>query len=990
MAEFSQASIDKLNTTLDRLAGGNSIGAKPSATNLDFSQVVDKMGDVAKSAIPVVIGFQRLATGAEPAAIAIANLGKVAGAIGLTGFGNAIDLVGKAILENKAQVDAATRAGFATNDVLKFTREAAGAGLTVEQFSKTLQNYGANIAGLSGSGARSAEQFSQLTTALRESKDSAIPSLLAFGVTTQELNDYAALSLTNSRKLNMADEQSRRLAMTAAEEMALQLTQTALATGMNREALAQQTKAAQDSADTFLVLNTLEGKQKDAYLETQIALKPLGPAADHLQVAFQTGKFDDTARGMYSALNAINGSADKLQSAQIRLQKAYESGDAAQIESAKQEQARAVALAQAAINSKQYAEVALTSNSNLAKVSREIVSDVAVQRSARQARANAEEAGGSYEAGADKARLEARATILGKQVDANGRPIDAQGKVITDTKSLQGAAEDPGQALSRGVNEFDNRIKTQASALATNFEDLNKEALKAPGAAKALTDSIASVAGPLTNTATKAAENQKAMEDVIKEIKKILPTPGENKSSSTVPDYNPTAKQRVTKERTSGTLGETGSPIEPADAIVKIHKGETVLDPDAVKNIRKSLNFSEISKTIDTTISSSGGGSTTTSRVQNEDSKKAEAELEKVRGQYESDRQKLLSQTKAQLGPDASFKDIIKAMTTGDSAKALEEKYKSLMDPLQKRMDDGTSIEVSRKEGVIEKTRQQVEEHTKILSTELDRKKTAASQSASIQSDAEKVKMAGYEREANLAKEVIGKNVAGLSDDAITAMLPKGAKMDDFYIDMNNKLQSFSADYVNKIQENEKAKQAVVTTYSNEQVDVVKTTEQLKKVVSSEQIAGKVEEAKAQMSKVLQTLDVKQLAGPVPIGSVTEQKKQMEDMFTKIGGGSLMGDMFNPKIIDTKQAEINKAKFAEEDKAKNEKQAREKQAEAEKQQASKQQSPVPPPAASQPATLNDLNEQLKILNSMMLRVISNTANTATHVEKTAKNTKLGR
>jgi hypothetical protein len=439
-----------------------------------------------------------------------------------------------------------------------------------------------------------------------------------------------------------------------------------------------------------------------------------------------------------------------------------------------------------------------------------------------------------------------------------------------------------------------------------------------------------------------------------------------------------------------GDIAENEEYIVGEDGPEKIRLAKPgVVTPN--KSINSGINLEEISKTISTTISSAGGGSTTTSRVQNEDSKKAEVELEKARTQYAADRQKLLDSIKTQLGSDATFRDITKAMRTSDAAVALEDKYKAIMDPLQKRVDEGTSIEVSKKQGVIEQTRQQVEEHTKILSTEASRKQEAVNKKSELAN----AEMAGYEKQANLAKDIIGKSVEGMGDDAITAMLPKGSAMDDFYIDMNNKLQSFSADYVNKIHENEKKKQDVVTTYSNEQVDIIKTTEQLKKNVNAEQISSKIEEAKTQMSKVLQTIDTKQITNliqPGQLGAVAEQKKQMENMFSNIGGGSLMGDMFNPKIIDAKQAEINKAKFAEEDKTKKEADAKVADAKA-KADAYGGRSEGGVKSANPPehaATMNDLNDQLKTLNSMMLRVISNTADMSSHAEKITKNTKQGR
>jgi hypothetical protein len=993
MSEVSQASIDKLNTTLEKLAGGNSSPKTGPTLDIDWAKAQAGIKDVAGAALPAAFGLQRVATGAEPVAIAFSNLSGAIKAVGLEKFGGAVDYIAKAVLDNKAQMDAATKAGFATNDLFKFTREAANAGLTTEEWNKALKESGSSIAGLAGNNARSAEVFSKVSMEMRESEIGG--QLQAYGVTTQELAEYTALSLTNNKKLNLADAESRNKARAAAEEMALQITETAQATGMSRDALAQQTKSAQQSADSFLVLNTLTDKQQKAFLDTQMALKPLGPAADHLQVAFQTGKWDDTAKGMYSALNAVNGSGDKLQSAQQSLMRAYQSGDATQIEAAKLQQARAVADAQAAMNSKQFAETALTSTGNVAKVSKEMVSSVEVQQSARTARANAEETGltgdKAYEVGAEKARLEARANITGKKVDENGRPIDEKGNVVTNLKDAQA---DPGQVLSRGINEFNDRIKTQASGIATNFENINKQIFNTPAAIEKFNNAITAVGGDRKTT----DQVVKEQEPVIDALKKLTSDVVSNTQSANgvpaVPNtqQTPSGNLKPIKKNKAegGDIAENEEYIVGEDGPEKIRLAKPgVVTPN--KSINSGINLEEISKTISTTISSAGGGSTTTSRVQNEDSKKAEVELEKARTQYAADRQKLLDSIKTQLGSDATFRDITKAMRTSDAAVALEDKYKAIMDPLQKRVDEGTSIEVSKKQGVIEQTRQQVEEHTKILSTEASRKQEAVNKKSELAN----AEMAGYEKQANLAKDIIGKSVEGMGDDAITAMLPKGSAMDDFYIDMNNKLQSFSADYVNKIHENEKKKQDVVTTYSNEQVDIIKTTEQLKKNVNAEQISSKIEEAKTQMSKVLQTIDTKQITNliqPGQLGAVAEQKKQMENMFSNIGGGSLMGDMFNPKIIDAKQAEINKAKFAEEDKTKKEADAKVADAKA-KADAYGGRSEGGVKSANPPehaATMNDLNDQLKTLNSMMLRVISNTADMAGHAEKITKNTKQGR
>jgi hypothetical protein len=111
---------------------------------------------------------------------------------------------------------------------------------------------------------------------------------------------------------------------------------------------------------------------------------------------------------------------------------------------------------------------------------------------------------------------------------------------------------------------------------------------------------------------------------------------------------------------------------------------------------------------------------------------------------------------------------------------------------------------------------------------------------------------------------------------------------------------------------------------------------------------------------------------------VGDKKKQMEGMFANIGGaGGILGDMFNPKIIDTKLAEANKAKLAE----------------------VKKEEPKPAPVAAKPAEtkpaetkpanteigIKDLNDQLKMLNMNMLKLIGHSETISGASEKTAKN-----
>jgi len=122
------------------------------------------------------------------------------------------------------------------------------------------------------------------------------------------------------------------------------------------------------------------------------------------------------------------------------------------------------------------------------------------------------------------------------------------------------------------------------------------------------------------------------------------------------------------------------------------------------------FDLSSISKDISTTISSvTGGGSTTTKQVQNDESKAAEKELKSVKEQYAAERESLLQKVKEKLGPDAKSRSIRTEMREGDEGKALEEKYKALIGPLEKQIESGIKWEVETKQAAAKETKTAIE-----------------------------------------------------------------------------------------------------------------------------------------------------------------------------------------------------------------------------------------------------------------------------------------
>ena len=238
---------------------------------------------------------------------------------------------------------------------------------------------------------------------------------------------------------------------------------------------------------------------------------------------------------------------------------------------------------------------------------------------------------------------------------------------------------------------------------------------------------------------------------------------------------------------------------------------------DTAKMTMPKLDLSSMSKSISTSISSvSGGGETTTKRVQNDDSKAAEKELASVKEQMLAERNALREKLKAQIGDGSKLggASVAKEMRTGEEGKGIADKYKAMMEPLQKQIDAGISFETTKKAAAIEET-------TKMVSEQLAITKTSNSTLADMYKDDSKSKLerlkqtnADAFKEAELAKGVIGTSVKGMSEDMINSMIPKGAKIEDYYVDMNDKIQSYSAETVAKMEKTAKDSSNVVESYS--------------------------------------------------------------------------------------------------------------------------------------------------------------------------------
>ena len=982
MAELSQDSIDKLNSNLEKLAGGNSKSpAAPSDMGGIFEKLKSGMGEVAGMTIPLYNGFQRLSTGASGAASVLKGIGDLSGMIpGLGGFGSAIQQAGTSLLENKKQMDEAGKIGVGGNDLGKFNRMAAESGQKVGEFTDTIVSFKGGLNGLAGSAQRSAETFSKLSGEIQQGESG--KQLRALGIESNELANITALSVQNSKKLNLDDNETRARAKASANELALQLAETALTTGMNRDAILNSVKAEQEKPKVMLAMLAMDEQQRQNFTKTQSSLAALGPTTQALASEIVSGGIR-TKEGM-AAMTALGPAGEQLQ-------RAIKQQQEAKTEEQKTASKQALEDAKTAVNtrmaSREYGQIANTATGATAEAMAKMAGE---NKSLMSSIAATQEAGGDAAKAAANQKAEAEAAIKGTKVDKDGK----------DT-----GQDDPGKRLSITINEFNRLTNMQAVGLARNLEGFNNKLGASPEVIKKFTDAL-NIAAGATSTRPPAENYNQAdlqVQDTIEKGKNLIGDAAKAVTSGAATQSDELKKRNYVPgkkldTRDGGTLEKTGSPVEPQDAIVKIHKGETVLTPEATANAGKQL--AGASQTINETLAPASSPNEGPKVVQNDESKAASKELANVKAQYAAEREVLLQKTKAELGPDAGPRQVRNAMRDSDEGKAIEEKFKALKAPLYKQIEDGISWETAKKSQQAEETIASLKEQENTgyaanraaaLARDALEEKAELEGRAMTQSEEAQYKLLGIELNASSDKITAAQTAQkeferSQQAETVAAELASFEKINaveiaafaEKQIDQVGLVETVKAaqeEFKAKVETSKQAIEAFVKPTNMPKPDEIKS--QMEGIFSKIGGAvGKPDEIKSQMEGIFSKIGG---AGGMSTNmpKPEEIKSQMEGMFSKMGGaGGMLGDMFNPKIIDTKLAEANKTKLAEVKKE-------------EPKPAAPAPKPAEKPAETKPANteigIKDLNDQLKMLNMNMLKLIDHSETISGSSRKTAKN-----
>lgn len=359
-----------------------------------------------------------------------------------------------------------------------------------------------------------------------------------------------------------------------------------------------------------------------------------------------------------------------------------------------------------------------------------------------------------------------------------------------------------------------------------------------------------------------------------------------------------------------------------------IKKGMQPVGINADPKEQSGLNIAKISKDISTSISSvqSSGGETTTKRVQNDDSKAAEAEMKTLSAKFKEDqaaRRAIVQEGMAV--EDRKFSKVQAALKLDEETIKIKEAYEKRREELAKKVAEGTTWETEQK--------RQSLEYIKVM----------------------------IKDELSSTKGIIGKSVEGLTDDMIESMLPEGSILEDYYIDINGKLQSFVDDSAAGISESVNASSnaldAELISAADTKQSLIKKFSTTDNTIVSDYLTGLTDGVgNFEDSEVSQQ----------PLTDIVPKELPKVDLNSFLPGFG--------KQLQTASATIPTAIKQDDDKkAQEAKRKEQEKAEAAKNNPAAQQTPaVTQPQTANVANLNDVVKSLNQLNMMMGKLISTT------------------
>ena len=518
------------------------------------------------------------------------------------------------------------------------------------------------------------------------------------GVSPEEIAQIAAIAAGGkTTQLNSKEGREDLLAKTA--EMSNNINRLSTVTGQSREQIIANMQEYNKSARGQLELQAVGNDQtRDALQQSRVATAGLGQSMQNITSTIIAGGALNKDQRTQLQVSTGGRAGQYMRAARdVRRTSGLAEDDPQKIAAKERLQAE-VARANEYQNSKQFAQRALTTQNPEQRAAYEKAQAENAQKFGQGA---TQRATGLTAEQAQRAQLVGLgdAAISGRTQEGRDRPYGAPG------------TQNEGARTTQALNSVYESARMNAAAASGELRKLNQELGQSPEKINAVRQTLERAFGNNTNQDEADKRLKAAGAKVIETV-----APG---ATPKVAKEREAAGQGPTRDkREHGTLGEIGQVSEPKDVVAKLHKGETVVTPDQLKNllsgsasnaisdVMKSaavkqpasggLDVSKITsglKEITTTISSvTGGGSTTRSMVENDDAKAAKKELEAIKAQFQNEKNDIRTQVKGNLGADAKPMDVVRAMRDNPQAKALEARMQEATANLSARVSAGTRI----------------------------------------------------------------------------------------------------------------------------------------------------------------------------------------------------------------------------------------------------------------------------------------------------------
>ena len=132
--------------------------------------------------------------------------------------------------------------GFA-GDIFEMKNSAAQARMTLDEFAGAIMNNSTDLAAMGGTVSKGARQFSDFTKSFYEQTDGSAQSLMALGMSTNEINEALMDQMKTNRRLDFQDQATRSMAMAATKSLAFEMDEVAKLTGKSKDQLKQEMEA---------------------------------------------------------------------------------------------------------------------------------------------------------------------------------------------------------------------------------------------------------------------------------------------------------------------------------------------------------------------------------------------------------------------------------------------------------------------------------------------------------------------------------------------------------------------------------------------------------------------------------------------------------------------------------------------------------------------------------------------------------------------------